>query len=118
VRGTTSKKIVHIVRAAGAREVHLRITSPPIVGPCFYGIDTPSKRELIAASKSVEEIRKFVGADTLSYLSLESLLKSVGAGERYCSACFTDRYPIEVAPQERQKELFSKDLVEILPSTS
>ncbi|MBZ5500093.1 MAG: amidophosphoribosyltransferase [Acidobacteriia bacterium] len=118
VRGTTSRKIVHIIRAAGAKEIHVRITSPPIVGPCYYGIDTPTKRELIASSKSVEEIRKFIGADSLHYLSLESLLKSVGAGERFCSACFTDRYPTEVVPQERQRELFEKNLVEILPSNS
>jgi amidophosphoribosyltransferase len=117
VRGTTSKKIVHIIRAAGAREIHVRITSPPIVGPCYYGIDTPHKRELIAASKSVEEIGKFIGADSLRYLSLHSLLQSVGNGERFCSACFTDRYPTEVVQQERQKELFDTKLVEILPTT-
>jgi amidophosphoribosyltransferase len=116
VRGTTSRKIVHIIRAAGAREIHVRITSPPIIGPCYYGIDTPTKRELIASLKSVEEIGKFIGADSLRYLSLESLLKSVDAGERYCSACFTDRYPTEVVQQERQKELFNP--VGILPSTS
>jgi amidophosphoribosyltransferase len=118
VRGTTSKKIVHIIRAAGAKEIHVRITSPPIVGPCYYGIDTPTKRELIASSKTVEEIGKFIGADSLHYLSLESLLKSVGAGENFCSACFTDRYPTEVVPQERQKELFGKDFAGNLPSTS
>jgi amidophosphoribosyltransferase len=118
VRGTTSRKIVHIIRAAGAKEIHVRITSPPMVAPCYYGIDTPTKRELIASSKSVAEIEKFIGADTLGYLSLESLLKSVGGGERYCSACFTDHYPTEVIQQDRQKELFGKDLVEILPSTS
>jgi amidophosphoribosyltransferase len=117
VRGTTSRKIVHIIRAAGAKEIHVRITSPPMVAPCYYGIDTPTKRELIASFKSVEEIEKFIGADTLRYLSLESLLKSVGGGESYCSACFTERYPTEVFQQDRQKELFGKDLVEILPST-
>ena len=117
VRGTTSKKIVHIIRAAGAREIHVRITSPPIVGPCYYGIDTPHKRELIAASKTVEEIGKFIGADSLQYLSLDSLLQSVGDGGRYCSACFTDNYPTDVTQQERQKQLFDKKLVEILPST-
>jgi amidophosphoribosyltransferase len=118
VRGTTSKKIVHIIRAAGAREIHVRITSPPIVGPCYYGIDTPTKRELIASSKTVAEIRKFIGADSLHYLSLESLLKSVEAGEKFCSACFTDLYPTEVVPRERQKELFGKDFDGGLPSTS
>ena len=82
VRGTTSKKIVHIIRAAGAREIHVRITSPPIIGPCYYGIDTPTKRELIGSTKSVEEIRKFIGADSLGYLSLEALRRSVEAGER------------------------------------
>ncbi len=118
VRGTTSRKIVHIIRGAGAKEIHVRITSPPIVGPCYYGIDTPTKRELIAASRSVEEIRKFIGADTLHYLSLESLLKSVGEGERYCTACFTDRYPTDVAQEERQKELFGKELGKSPTSTS
>jgi amidophosphoribosyltransferase len=118
VRGTTSRKIVHIMRAAGAKEIHVRITSPPIIGPCYYGIDTPTKRELIAANRSVEEIRKFIGADSLYYLSLDSLLKSVGDGDRYCSACFTDRYPTDVKEQERQKELFGKEFMDILPSTS
>lgn len=118
VRGTTSKKIVHIISAAGAREIHVRITSPPIVGPCYYGIDTPTKRELIASSKNVEEIRRFIGADSLHYLSLESLFKSVNAGERFCSACFTDRYPTDIAPPEHQKELFERHSDEHSPSTS
>jgi amidophosphoribosyltransferase len=113
VRGTTSKKIVQIIRAAGAREIHLRITSPPIVGPCHYGIDTPTKSELIAASKSVEDIRTFVGADTLGYLSMGNLLRAVADEGHFCSACFTDRYPTEVAAVERQKELFGKSLVEL-----
>ncbi len=116
VRGTTSKKIVHIIRAAGAKQIHVRITSPPIIGPCYYGIDTPTKRELIASFKSVEEIEKFIGADSLCYLSLDSLLKSVGDGERFCSACFTDRYPTDVVQEERQKELFGKEFVAVLPS--
>ncbi|MBP1596761.1 MAG: amidophosphoribosyltransferase [Acidobacteria bacterium] len=118
VRGTTSKKIVHIIRAAGAKEIHVRITSPPIVGPCYYGIDTPTKGELIASFKSVAEIEKFIGADSLRYLSLESLLRSVGEGDRYCSACFTNRYPTDVVQQDRQKELFGKPLVEDPRSTS
>jgi amidophosphoribosyltransferase len=120
VRGTTSRKIVHIIRAAGAREIHVRITSPPIVGPCYYGIDTPTKRELIASSKSVPEIEKFIGADSLRYLSLESMLRSVGegAGESYCTACFTDQYPTDVAQQEHQKELFGRDTVAKPPSST
>jgi amidophosphoribosyltransferase len=113
VRGTTSRKIVQIIRAAGAREIHVRITSPPIVGPCHYGIDTPTKRELIGATKSVEEIRAFIGADSLGYLSLESLLTAVDDRGRFCSACFTDRYPTDVVAVERQKELFGKSLVEL-----
>jgi amidophosphoribosyltransferase len=118
VRGTTSKKIVQIIRAAGAREIHVRITSPPIVGPCYYGIDTPTKRELIAATKTVDEIRRFIGADSLGYLSLESLMRAVEDREHFCSACFTDRYPTDVSHDGRQKELFGKSLVEISNSTS
>ncbi len=113
VRGTTSKKIVHIIRAAGAREIHVRITSPPITAPCYYGIDTPTKGELIAAQKSVDEIRRFIGADTLGYLSLQSLMESVEDNSRFCSACFTGSYPTEVVHEERQKELFGKKLVEL-----
>ncbi len=118
VRGTTSKKIVHIIRSAGAREIHVRITSPPIIGPCYYGIDTPTKGELIGATKTVEEIRRFIGADSLGYLSLEAMLRSVGDDGRYCSACFTDRYPTDVIHEERQKELFGKSLVQIVSSGS
>jgi len=108
VRGTTSRKIVHIVRSAGASEIHMRITSPPIVGPCYYGIDTPTRRELIASTKSVEEIRRFIGADSLGYLSLDAMLRAVGSGDRYCSACFTDQYPTRIQREERQKELFAR----------
>jgi amidophosphoribosyltransferase len=118
VRGTTSKKIVHIIRAVGAKEIHVRITSPPIIGPCYYGIDTPTKRELIASTKSVEDIRQFIGADSLGYLSLESLLEAVEDKKQFCSACFTDRYPTDVVHQERQKELFGKNLVELSTSLS
>jgi amidophosphoribosyltransferase len=118
VRGTTSKKIVQIIRSAGAKQIHVRITSPPIVGPCYYGIDTPTRRELIGATKSVEEIRKFIGADTLGYLSHNSLLKAVADEGRFCSACFTDRYPTDVAHEERQKELFGKSMVESSNSKS
>jgi amidophosphoribosyltransferase len=118
VRGTTSKKIVHIIRAVGAKEIHVRITSPPIIGPCYYGIDTPTKRELIASTKSVDDIRQFIGADSLGYLSLESLLEAVEDKKQFCSACFTDRYPTDVVHQERQKELFGKNLVELSTSLS
>ncbi|HSW40323.1 MAG TPA: amidophosphoribosyltransferase [Acidobacteriota bacterium] len=106
VRGTTSKKIVHIVRSAGAREIHLRVTSPPIIAPCYYGIDIPTRRELIASSKSVDEICRFIGADSIGYLSLESVLRSVEDRKQCCSACFTGCYPTDAVYQEKQKSLF------------
>src|ERR1700704_5294131 len=95
VRGTTSKKIVRLIRNAGAKEVHMRISCPPTISPCFYGVDTPSKKHLIAANKTIEEIRAFIGADSLAYLSLEGLRKACGEGETatYCSACYTGHYP-------------------------
>jgi len=97
VRGTTSQKIVRMVRNAGAREVHVRISCPPTMSPCFYGVDTPTKRELIAANQSIEEIREFIGCDTLAYLSLENLKRSViDEDERYCYACYTGKYPTEL----------------------
>ena len=106
VRGTTSKKIVQIIRAAGVREIHVRITAPPLIAPCYYGIDIPTRRELIAASKTVEEICEFLGADSLGYMSLKTLLKSVGNRNQYCSACFTDNYPTDVIFEDRQRKLF------------
>ena len=97
VRGTTSRKIVRMVRNAGAREVHVRISCPPTVSPCFYGVDTPSIGELIAANHSVEEIRKFIEADSLGYLSLGALRESVAdANHSYCYACYTGDYPTEL----------------------
>lgn len=98
VRGTTSRKIVRMVRSAGAREVHLRISCPPTLSPCFYGVDTPTKRELIAANQSVEEIRRFVEADSLGYLPLNLLREAVDDDERfnYCYACYTGDYPTEL----------------------
>ncbi|HVN06097.1 MAG TPA: amidophosphoribosyltransferase [Bryobacteraceae bacterium] len=98
VRGTTSRKIVRMVRQAGARAVHLRISCPPTISPCFYGVDTPTKRELIAANNNVEGIRRFVEADTLGYLSLASLRAAVGDTEKheYCYACYTGDYPTEL----------------------
>jgi amidophosphoribosyltransferase len=98
VRGTTSRKIVRMVRQAGAREVHLRISCPPTVSPCFYGVDTPNKSELIASNHNIEEIRKFVEADSLAYLSLGSLRKAVADDQRheYCYACYTGDYPTEL----------------------
>lgn len=109
VRGTTSRKILHIVRSAGAREIHLRITSPPLVAPCYYGIDIPTRQELIASAKSVDEIGRFIGADSIGYLSLEAVLSSVGDRRDYCTACFTGRYPTEILSDERQLALFARD---------
>jgi amidophosphoribosyltransferase len=97
VRGTTARKIVRMVRSAGAREVHLRISCPPTVSPCFYGVDTPCIAELIAANQSVEQIRRFVEADSLGYLSLRSLREAVSdEGHDYCYACYTGNYPTEL----------------------
>ena len=110
VRATTSRKIVAMIRRAGAKEVHMRISSPPIISPCFYGIDTPTKEELIASSHSVEEIRQFIRADSLKYISLEGMLSCVKNGEkRFCTACFTGKYPVDF-PWERfpQLQLFEK----------
>ena len=110
VRGTTSQKIVGMVRNAGAREVHLRVSSPPITGPCYYGIDTPEKKDLIASSHSVEDIQEFLGADSLSYLSHDSLMASVQNGaDQFCSACFNGNYPVPLTDEALgQRKLFEK----------
>jgi amidophosphoribosyltransferase len=97
VRGTTSRKIVRMVRQAGAREIHLRISCPPTISPCFYGVDTPTRNELIGSNHSVEEIRRFVEADSLAYLSLPSLRQAVADDrQEYCYACYTGDYPTEL----------------------
>jgi amidophosphoribosyltransferase len=101
VRGTTSRKIVRLVREAGAAEVHVRISCPLTLSPCHYGIDTPTREELIAARQSVEEIRNYLGADSLGYLSLENLRAAVGdtKGE-FCASCYTGSYPTEMVQLE------------------
>ena len=99
VRGTTSKKIVQMIRSAGAAEVHLRISAPPTTAPCYYGIDTPTKDELIAANKSIDQIRDFVTADSLAYLSrdgLKAAVRDAGGGPGFCDACFSGDYPIAI----------------------
>jgi len=97
VRGTTSRKIVRMVRQAGAREVHLRISCPPTISPCFYGVDTPNRGELIASAHNIEEIRRFAEADSLGYLSIASLRKAVADDRHeYCYACYTGDYPTEL----------------------
>jgi len=101
VRGTTSRKIVRLVREAGAAEVHVRISCPPTISPCYYGVDTPRRDELIASHNSVEEIRKYLGADSLGYLSLESLRASVEDTEgKFCTSCYTGSYPTELVQLE------------------
>jgi amidophosphoribosyltransferase len=114
VRGTTSRKIVSMIRGAGAREVHMRISSPPTVGPCRYGIDTPTREELIASNHDVSEIQKFIGADSLGYLSLDGLYESVegaalpaagGGPQGFCDACFSGRYPIAAEKPARLRQL-------------
>src|SRR2546428_6790389 len=98
VRGTTSKKIVRMLKQFGAKEVHMRVSSPPTTGPCYYGIDTPQRRELIASAQSVDEIRTFIEADSLGYLSEERMLAAVRNDDDprrlYCTACFTGKYPV------------------------
>ena len=125
VRGTTSRKIVHLMREAGATEIHMRISCPPTISPCYYGVDTPTREELIAADdsrrrprltqeefdafegkrdprqRSVEEIRRYLGADSLGYLSLESLRGAVGdAAGTFCTSCYTGVYPVDGAQAE------------------
>jgi amidophosphoribosyltransferase len=114
VRGTTSRKIVKMVRNAGATEVHMRISSPPTSYPCYYGIDTPNRKELISASHSIDEIRKYITADTLGYLSHAGLNLSVGTeNSSHCSACFSGDYPIRFQDMGRdpQMDLFDKEYV-------
>jgi amidophosphoribosyltransferase len=110
VRGTTSRKIVKMLRDAGAKEVHVRISSPPTRFSCFYGIDTPTKEELIASNMDLEQIREYLGADSLRYLSLEKLLEVFGKDkENFCAACFSGCYPVAVKEREdetKQLKLF------------
>ena len=102
VRGTTSRKIVRMIRDAGAKEIHMRISCPPTISSCYYGVDTPSKKQLIAANKSVEEIREYIHADSLAYLSLEGLRKAAGEGDevKYCTGCYTGKYPTRLVDVE------------------
>jgi amidophosphoribosyltransferase len=107
VRGTTSKKIVEMVRAAGAREVHFRISSPPTTHSCFYGIDTPERSELLAARHNVEEMAKIIGVDSLAFISIDGLYRAMGeakrdpARPRFCDACFTGDYPIALTDHDQ-----------------
>ncbi|MGH2784439.1 MAG: amidophosphoribosyltransferase [Actinomycetota bacterium] len=109
VRGNTTRQIVRMLREAGAREVHLRITSPPIRWPCFYGIDMATKAELVATDLAVEEIRSYIGADSLAYLSLPGLVRATGnPSERFCRACFDGIYPVPISEDEQSKFLLEE----------
>src|SRR2546427_309691 len=116
VRGTTSRALVQLIRQAGAKEVHFRVGSPPITGPCYYGIDTPSKKELIASSNSIEGIRQHLGVDTLGYLSLDGMLRAAGGdpGE-VCHACFSGDYPTEI-PEDLERARHAAPLLAALPT--
>ena len=106
VRGTTSRKIVRMLRDAGAKKVHMRISSPPTTGPCYYGIDTPTRSELIASSSSVEEIRKFIDADSLGYLSHEGMYGFLdGRTQGFCDACFSGNYPVHFDDEGHTRQL-------------
>jgi amidophosphoribosyltransferase len=114
VRGTTTKRIVQMIREAGAREVHLRISSPPYQWPCFYGIDTAARKDLIAFGRSTEEIRQYNGADSLAYISMDNLIEAIGRPKSvFCRACFDGEYPIHV-PQDIKmaKLMLEEDEVE------
>lgn len=108
VRGTTSGLIVNVLREAGAKEVHVRVSSPPVMHSCYFGIDTSTRKELIGAQREIEEIRQHIEADSLGYLSLDGLIKATGLPrDRFCSGCFSGAYPLEV-PQEGKRYLFEK----------
>ncbi|MDZ4345002.1 MAG: amidophosphoribosyltransferase [Candidatus Binatia bacterium] len=113
VRGTTSRKIIRMLRDAGAKEVHMRISSPPTVGPCYYGIDTPTRTELIAANGSVEEIRRYIEADTLAYLSRDGMYTYFdGKSQGFCDACFTGNYPVHFDDEGHTKQLHLFDALQ------
>lgn len=108
VRGTTSKKIVAMLRNAGAKEVHVRVSSPPVMYSCYFGIDTPSRKALVGAEKEIQDICDMIGADSLAYISIDGLKKSIGCGENLCMACFDGDYPMEV-PKKSNKFVFEKN---------
>jgi amidophosphoribosyltransferase len=113
VRGTTSRKIIRMLRDAGAKEVHMRISSPPTISPCYYGIDTPTRSELIASASSVEEIRRFIEADTLAYLSREGMYTYFGERKNgFCDACFSGNYPVHFEDEGHTRQLHLFDAIE------
>jgi amidophosphoribosyltransferase len=113
VRGNTTGPLIHLLQEAGVKEVHVRITCPPIKHPCFMGVDMGTYEELIAHNLSVAEIQAHIGADSLYYLSLEGMMKAIGRSEGYCNACFTGNYPIEIAPN-RVKARFEQSIIDVI----
>jgi amidophosphoribosyltransferase len=114
VRGTTSRKIIERLRNAGASEIHMRISSPPMRFPCFMGVDIGSTKELIAAGRTVDQVREHIGADSLAYLSIPGLMRAIGRGtsEQFCRACFDGSYPVPVPQQlEMDKMQFEPTLI-------
>jgi amidophosphoribosyltransferase len=113
VRGTTSRKIIRMLRDAGAKEVHMRISSPPTISPCYYGIDTPTRTELIASTNNVEEIRRFIEADTLAYLSRDGMYAFLdGDQQGFCDACFTGDYPVHFDDEGHTRQLHLFDALQ------
>jgi amidophosphoribosyltransferase len=113
VRGTTSRKIIRMLRDAGAKEVHLRISSPPTISPCYYGIDTPTRSELIASSSSVEDIRGFIEADSLAYLSREGMYTGFNDEKKgFCDACFSGNYPVHFEDEGHTRQLHLFEAIE------
>jgi len=113
VRGTTSRKIIRMLRDAGAKEVHMRISSPPTISPCYYGIDTPTRSELIASSSSVEDIRRFIEADSLAYLSREGMYTEFhGQKNGFCDACFSGNYPVHFEDEGHTRQLHLFEAIE------
>jgi amidophosphoribosyltransferase len=112
IRGTTSRRIIEVLRQAGAREVHIRVSSPPMRFPCFMGVDIGSTKQLVAAGRSVEEIRKHIGADSLAYLSIPGLMRAIGHGtaDEFCRACFDGSYPVPV-PQQLEMDKMAFEAV-------
>jgi amidophosphoribosyltransferase len=117
VRGTTSRRIIDVLRRAGAREVHLRVSSPPMRFPCFMGVDIGSSKQLVAANRSVDEVRQFIGADSLAYLSIPGLMRAVGAGtiDEFCRACFDGSYPVPVPQQLEMDKMAFEDGLDAIP---
>ncbi len=119
VRGTTTRALVKMLKESGAAEVHLRISSPPFKWPCFYGIDTPTRKDLLAATHTLDEIVEYLGCDSLAYISLDNLRTAIGVAEGFCDACLSGDYPTAVPvdiPRAKQREQQIDDAAELQPA--